>query len=87
MPAASRTTPIYAEHNLLPDLMSSLYTRMGLLLLRAYSVVLIRVHDEDGQELVEYAMVVAFIMIAVLTATRFLGGRVSSAFTHVANSI
>ncbi len=67
--------------------MTSLYTRLGLLLLRAYSVVLIRVRDQEGQELVEYAMVLAFIMIVVLTATRFLGSKVSTAITHVANSI
>jgi Flp pilus assembly pilin Flp len=69
------------------DSMTSLYTRFGLLLMKAYSLFLVRVRDQEGQELVEYAMVLAFIMILVLTATRFLGGKVSGEFTTLANSI
>jgi Flp pilus assembly pilin Flp len=49
---------------------------------------LARMHErESGQELVEYALILALIVIVILTATRFLGGKVSSALSTVASQV
>ena len=67
--------------------MSSLYSHLGLLALRLYMAVVARERRESGQAVLEYAMILAFIMIAILTATRFLGTKASGVFSKVANSI
>jgi Flp pilus assembly pilin Flp len=41
----------------------------------------------DGQESVEYAMVLFFILFIILVATRFLSTRLSSVLNTIANSI
>jgi pilus assembly protein Flp/PilA len=46
-----------------------------------------RLQREDGQTLVEYAFLVAFIAIVVLVAVQLLGTNVSSLFNSVANSL
>jgi pilus assembly protein Flp/PilA len=46
-----------------------------------------RVHREDGQTFVEYALLIAFIAIVALVAVQLLGTNVSSIFNQVANSI
>ena len=42
---------------------------------------------DSGQALVEYALILALLMIIVLTATRFLGTKITSALSTVANSV
>ena len=42
---------------------------------------------EEGQTLVEYALIIAFIAIVVLVAVTFLGSRISSLFSSVGSSL
>jgi Flp pilus assembly pilin Flp len=37
-------------------------------------------HDDDGATLVEYAMVVAFVVLVCVTAVAMFGGPITSAF-------
>jgi Flp pilus assembly pilin Flp len=41
----------------------------------------------DGQEAVEYALVLFFLVFVGLVAVRFLGHKVSTALYNVANSV
>jgi Flp pilus assembly pilin Flp len=45
------------------------------------------IERKEGQAVTEYAMLIAFLAVLAISAARFLGGRVSSALTTVANSI
>ena len=42
---------------------------------------------EDGQSLVEYALVLTFIAIAVIIALIFFGSRLTNLYSKLANSI
>ena len=42
---------------------------------------------EEGQTLVEYALILAFIAILVIVALTFLYKQISSLFSHVGNSL
>ena len=44
-------------------------------------------HDEDGQGLAEYALILALIAIIAIVALIFLGGQVSSILSNVGNSV
>ena len=44
-------------------------------------------HDEEGQGLAEYALILALIAIVAIVALIFLGGQVSSILSNVGNSI
>ena len=41
----------------------------------------------DGQGLVEYALIIAFIAVVVIIAMVFLQGRISTLFSNVGNSL
>jgi pilus assembly protein Flp/PilA len=43
--------------------------------------------DEDGQGLVEYALIIAVIAIGVIIAMFFLRGRLSNVFYNVGNNL
>jgi pilus assembly protein Flp/PilA len=43
--------------------------------------------NEEGQGLVEYALMIALIAIVVLVALTLLGRRVSNAYTNMAGAI
>ena len=43
--------------------------------------------DEDGQGLVEYALILALIAIVAIIALIFLGGQVSKILSTVGNSV
>jgi len=60
--------------------MLALFVRIQLTLSRVLDA-------QDGQELVEYAMVLFFLTVLLLAATRFLGSKVLTVLTTVANSI
>jgi Flp pilus assembly pilin Flp len=60
--------------------MVSLYVRLQLVRSRTRDA-------QDGQEAVEYALVLFFLVCVILVATRFLGSKVTAAFLTVANSI
>ena len=44
-------------------------------------------HDEDGQGLAEYALILALIAIVAIVALIFLGGAISSIISDVGHSI
>jgi pilus assembly protein Flp/PilA len=46
-----------------------------------------RMEGEDGQTLVEYAFLVAFIALVVLVAVTLLGTNISSLFNSVAGKV
>jgi pilus assembly protein Flp/PilA len=43
--------------------------------------------DESGQDLVEYALLVALIAIIVIAALRILGPIIASVFNNIANNL
>jgi pilus assembly protein Flp/PilA len=43
--------------------------------------------DDDGQGLVEYALIIAVIAIAVIVAMIFLRGRISNTFSNIGNNL
>lgn len=51
------------------------------------SVLTARMQQDDGQTLVEYAFLIAFIATVVIVAMQLLGTNVSSLFGSVANAL
>jgi pilus assembly protein Flp/PilA len=45
------------------------------------------VRDEDGQGLVEYALIIAVIAIAVIVAMVFLRGQIENVFSNIGNNL
>jgi pilus assembly protein Flp/PilA len=45
------------------------------------------IEENDGQGLTEYALILALIAIVAVVALTFLGGKVTSALSTVANSV
>ncbi len=43
--------------------------------------------ESEGQGLVEYALIIAFIAVVVIVAMVFLQGRITSLFSKVGNSL
>ena len=43
--------------------------------------------EQEGQGLVEYALIIAFIAILVIVALIFLRGQISTLFSRVGNSL
>ena len=48
---------------------------------------LARVHEDEGQGLAEYALILALIAIVAIIALIFLGGQVSTILSTVGNSV
>jgi pilus assembly protein Flp/PilA len=46
-----------------------------------------RHHDEDGQGLAEYALILALIAIVAIVALLFLGGQISSRLSEVGGAM
>ena len=44
-------------------------------------------HDETGQGLVEYALIIAVIAIAVIVAMIFLRGNLQNMFSNIGNNL
>jgi pilus assembly protein Flp/PilA len=44
-------------------------------------------YDEDGQGLVEYALILALIAVVAIAALTLLGGNVTSVLSTIANSV
>ena len=44
-------------------------------------------HDEDGQGLAEYALILALIAIVAILALLFLGGQISKILSLIGNSM
>jgi pilus assembly protein Flp/PilA len=45
------------------------------------------VHADDGQGLVEYALIIAVIAIAVIVAMAFLRDQISNIFSNIGNDL
>ena len=45
------------------------------------------VREEEGQDLVEYAMLLAFIALIAIAGVQFLGNTVNTFFSNVGNSL
>jgi pilus assembly protein Flp/PilA len=58
----------------------SIRTKLQIAVARAF-------HEEEGQGLTEYALILALIAIIALAALTLLGGNVSSVLSTVANSV
>jgi pilus assembly protein Flp/PilA len=43
--------------------------------------------NEEGQGLVEYALIIALVAIVVILALTLLGNRVSNAYTNIAGAL
>ena len=43
--------------------------------------------EEEGQTLVEYALIIALIAVACITAMTYLGGKVNTNYSSVANEV
>jgi pilus assembly protein Flp/PilA len=43
--------------------------------------------DDDGQGLVEYALIIAVIAIAVIVSMIFLRGRIQNIFSNIGNNL
>jgi pilus assembly protein Flp/PilA len=43
--------------------------------------------EDDGQGLVEYALIIAVIAIAVIVAMIFLRGRIQNIFSNIGNNL
>ncbi|MEP7003681.1 MAG: Flp family type IVb pilin [Chloroflexota bacterium] len=43
--------------------------------------------DDDGQGLVEYALIIAVIAIAVIVAMIFLRGQITNIFSNIGNNL
>ena len=56
-------------------------------MLRMWTAMQTRLMDEEGASLVEYALLVALIAIVALVAITALGGKVSSNFQEIANTL
>jgi pilus assembly protein Flp/PilA len=54
---------------------------------RLLSQLAARMESEQGQTLVEYAFLVAFIALIVLVAVQLLGTNLTSLFSSVANAV
>ncbi len=44
-------------------------------------------NEEDGQGLVEYALIIAVIAIAVIVAMIFLRGQIQNIFSNIGNNL
>jgi pilus assembly protein Flp/PilA len=55
--------------------------------MRLISLVKSFVRDEEGQDLLEYALLVALIALVAITAVGLAGGSVKTIFTDIANQL
>jgi len=44
-------------------------------------------HDESGQDLIEYALIAALIAVAAITALKSLDNKISNEFNAIGNSL
>ena len=50
-------------------------------------LVLTFIREDDGQGLVEYALIIAVIAIAVIVAMIFLRGQIQNIFSNIGNNL
>ena len=44
-------------------------------------------HDDEGQDIAEYAVMLAVILVLVIGTVRLIGGNANNVFSNVASSI
>jgi pilus assembly protein Flp/PilA len=54
---------------------------------RGTEIVLAFLRDDEGQGLVEYALIIAVIAIAVIVAMIFLRGQITNIFSNIGNNL
>jgi pilus assembly protein Flp/PilA len=54
---------------------------------RRHSKVLTFIREDEGQGLVEYALIIAVIAIAVIVAMVFLRGQIQNIFSNIGNNL
>ena len=68
--------------------MNKLHNVLNTLVLKATGIVpVLKVEDEEGQTLVEYGLILAFIAILCLAALTFLKGQITGVFSQVGSSL
>jgi pilus assembly protein Flp/PilA len=60
---------------------------MLLAYIRARSYIQARLEREEGQALVEYALILSLIAVAAVVILGILGGKISGIFTTISNDI
>lgn len=60
---------------------------MNVMLTKFYTKLQDLMHREEGQDLVEYALLVSLIALAAVVASRSLGTGISTIFTNISTSI
>ena len=82
-PVGEATPRLRIELRLIGDALVREITQMALInsLLAAVR------HDEEGQGLAEYALILALIAIVAIVALLFLGGQISGILNTVGNSV
>ena len=45
------------------------------------------IHDEEGQDLVEYALIIVLISIAIVVAMTALGGQINTVFNTIRTTL
>jgi pilus assembly protein Flp/PilA len=51
------------------------------------NMLLAKLRREEGQGLVEYALIIALVAIVVIAALVLIGGNITTAFNTIANSL
>lgn len=57
------------------------------MLMMMYNYLLGLVNDEEGQGLVEYALIIALVVIVVIGAITFLGPAIANIFNNIVNAL
>ena len=55
--------------------------------IRARSYIQARLEREEGQALVEYALILSLVVVGAVVILGILGGKISGIFTQVSNDI
>ena len=61
--------------------------RMDIAMLRTYLAARIGIKTEEGQTLVEYALIIALIAIVAVAALTFLSGRINGLFSKAGSTL
>lgn len=58
-----------------------------LMLEMVYNYILMRVHNEEGQGMVEYALILFLVSIVAIIMLALIGTNVTSVFNQIANKL
>ena len=70
-----------------PDQISALENPMMSITLNLYRTFQALRHDENGQDLVEYALLVSLIALAAVTSVSSVAAAVNTVFTNISTSL